>query len=64
MDKEKEFVDALRNGGGYDWLCLNGFELSKDFLINSLKEFIYVTNDGGNHGEVADSIEENCISED
>lgn len=63
MNEERDFVEALRDGGGYDWLCLNGTKLSKEFLIDVLKEFIYVTKGDSIHGEAADSIEDNCLTD-
>lgn len=57
----KNFVKALRDGSGYDWLCTNGNELSKEFLLNSLKQFLYETKGDSVHGVLADSIEHYCL---
>lgn len=43
MDKMKEYMVALRNGTSYDWIANHGWELSKDELINIIKEFDYAT---------------------
>ena len=67
----KGYVDALRKGNGYQYICNNGHEMSKSELCEIIKEFDYIikglsiTNEGSSvYLEcVADSIEENCIFE-
>lgn len=41
MDKINEFISALREGNGYDWISRNNCELSKDELVNIIKEYDY-----------------------
>lgn len=67
----KGYVDALRKGNGYQYICNNGHEMSKSELCEIIKEFDYIIKDLSitNEGSsvyleyVADSIEENCIFE-
>ena len=67
----KGYVDALRKGNGYQYICNNGHEMSKSELCEIIKEFDYIikdlsiTNEGSNVylEYVADSIEENCVFE-
>ena len=41
MDKMNEFTEALRECKGYDWIANHGWELSKEELINIIKEYDY-----------------------
>ena len=67
----EKYVEALKNGNGYQYICDNGHEMSKSELCDIIKEFHYVIKDLStrNVGSsvyleyVADSIEENCIVE-
>lgn len=67
----KGYVDALRKGNGYQYICNNGHEMSKSELCEIIKEFDYIIKDLSitNEGSsvyleyVAESIEENCIYE-
>ena len=60
----KGYVEALRNGNGYQFICDNGHEMSKSELCSIIKEFdsvmgnLSIINIGGNDyfGYVADSI--------
>ena len=64
-----KYVDALKNGNGYQFICDNGHEMSKLELCDIIKEFTYVIKDLSvrNVGSsvyleyVADSIKENCL---
>ena len=38
MNNMKEYIDALKNGKGYDWISNNGWKLNKDDL-NSAVDF-------------------------
>lgn len=66
----KEFIEFLRNGNGYQYICDKGFNLSKADLCNIIREFIYVVghlseqNIGNKDylSYVAESIEENCLN--
>ena len=68
----KEYVEALKNGNGYQFICDNGYEMSKSELCDIIKEFTYVI--GGlsrvNEGsiiyleEVAKSINDNYVEYD
>ena len=65
----EKYVEALKNGNGYQFICDNGHEMSKSELCDIIKEFTYVVknlsivNIGSNVylDYVAESIEENCI---
>lgn len=67
----KKYVEALKTGSGYQFICDNGHEMSKAELCDIIKEFDYViknlstVNMGSNIylKNVAESIEENCIFE-
>lgn len=67
----KKYVEALKNGDGYQFICDNGHKMSKLELCDIIKEFTYIAKDLSmiNVGSsiyleyVADSIEENCIVE-
>ena len=41
MNNMDEFIEALREGKGYDWIANHGWELSKDELVNIIKEYDY-----------------------
>ena len=64
----KEYIEALKNGNSYQYICDNGHSMSKSELCDIIKEFDYIVNDLSirNIGSsiyleyVADSIEENC----
>ena len=45
MNGIKEYIKALREGKGYDWIANHGWELKDDELINIIKEFDYVIHD-------------------
>ena len=62
MKIEIDFLQALRDGNGYPWLCMNGKNLRKDFLISSLKEFIRIAGSNSVQRNVADSVKENCLT--
>ena len=40
-NKVQEFIDALRKGKGYGWICNHGHELNKYELIDIVKELDY-----------------------
>ena len=64
----EKYMEALRNGNGYQFICDNGHEMTKSELCDIIKEFDSVVgelsnrNVGSNayYGYVADSIEEWC----
>ena len=41
MNNMKEYIDALKNGKGFDWISNNGWKLNKDELISIVKELEY-----------------------
>lgn len=41
MEKMNEFIKALKEGKGYDWISRNGHELNKYELIDIVKEYDY-----------------------
>ena len=65
----KGYVKALRKGNGYQYICDNGYDMSKAELCDIIKEFEYILKKLSNQNVgsnaylecVADSIEENCI---
>ena len=67
----KKYVEALKTGNGYQFICNNGHEMTKTELCDIIKEFDYVITNLSivNMGSsiylkhVAESIEENCIFE-
>lgn len=67
----EKYVDALRKGTGYQFICDNGHEMSKSDLCNIIKEFDYVVKDLSYKNEdsdiyleyVADSIKEWYLDE-
>lgn len=67
----KDYVEALKNTDGYQFICDNGHNMSKSELCDIIKEFHCVVRDLSqrNVGSdiyleyVAESIEENCIEE-
>ena len=64
----KNYVKALREGKGYQYICDYGHLLSKSELCDIIKEFDYVIKNLSNQNEksngyledVANSIQENC----
>ena len=44
-----DYIKALREDKGYDWIARHGWELSKDELINIIKEFDYAVEDLCDH---------------
>ena len=67
----KSYVEALKNGKGYQFICDNGHNMSKSELCDIIKEFDYIIKDLSVRNEgssiyleyVAESIEENCVVE-
>ena len=57
MNKMKEFIDALRNGKGYDWICNHGHELNRYELIDIVKEYEYA------RGQMNDEIAEDLFKD-
>ena len=66
----KGYIEALKNGNGYQYICDNGHNMSKSELCDIIKEFDFVVKDlsicnvGSNAylKYVAESIEEfRCI---
>ena len=65
----EKYVEALKNGEGYQFICDNGYSMSKSELCDIIKEFHYTVRELSkrNVGSdvyldyVAESIEENCI---
>ena len=41
MSRMNDYITALKNGRGYDWIANHGWELRKDELIDIIKEFDY-----------------------
>ena len=65
----KNYIEALRNGNGYQYICDNGHSMSKSELCDIIKEFDYVVK-GLSHRNVnsnayleyvADSIQDWCF---
>ena len=45
MDYMKEYIEALKNGKGYDWISEKGHSLNKYELIDIIKELDYAIYD-------------------
>ena len=45
MDNMKNYIKALRENKGYDWIASHGWSLTKDELINIIKEFDYAVHE-------------------
>lgn len=68
----EKYVEALKNGNGYRFICDNGCDMTKSELCDIIKEFTYIV--GGlsrqNVGsiayleEVAESISDNYVKYD
>lgn len=41
MNMMNNFIEALKNGKGYDWICNHGHELNKYELLDIIKEYEY-----------------------
>ena len=67
-----KYVEALKNGNGYQFICDNGHDMSKSEICDIIKEFTYVIGrlSRENVGsiayleEVAESINDNYIDYD
>ena len=65
----ENYIIALRNGNGYQYICDNGHNMSKSELCDIIKEFDYVIKNLSNRnvgsnaylGYVADSIQDWCL---
>ena len=65
----KDYVEALKNGNGYQFICDNGHNMSKSELCDIIKEFHYAIRGLSQRNVgcdlyleyVAESIEENCL---
>ena len=40
-DRKKAYIEALRNGNSYDYICQHGHEFTKYELIDIIKELDY-----------------------
>ena len=68
----KEYVEALKNGNGYQYICDNGYDMTKSDLCDIIKEFTYIIGrlSRENVGsiayleEVAESINDNYVEYD
>ena len=47
MSKINEYIKALQNGNGFDWIAKHGHELNKFELIDIVKEFDYAIHSMG-----------------
>lgn len=54
MGSMKNYIEALKNLKGYDWISNHGHELSKDELINIVKELDYAIYHNTTHSERKD----------
>ena len=41
MSTMKDYIEALKNGKGFDWICEHGHKLNKYELIDIIKELDY-----------------------
>lgn len=63
MDKITKYIEALKNGKGYDWIIENGCDLSKTDLIRIIQELDYAISDNaiypiGIYKAAADELKE------
>ena len=47
MSKMQQYIEALKEGKGYDWISRHGWDLKKDDLIDIIKEFDFAINSMG-----------------
>ena len=40
-NRMKAYIEALRNGNSYNYICEHGYEFTKDELIDIIKELDY-----------------------
>ena len=57
MSIMKQFIEALRNGKGYGWICNHGHELNKYELLDIIKEYEYA------RGQMNDELAENLFKD-
>lgn len=55
-NKIKEFIEALKSGKCYSWICNHGHELNKYELIDIIKEYEYAR--VNMNDELAEKVEE------
>lgn len=68
----KEYVKALKSGNGYQFICDNGYDMTKSELCDIIKEFTYVVSGLSRQNvgsiayleEVAESINDNYVEYD
>ena len=41
QNRMKGYIEALRNGNSYNYICEHGYEFTKDELIDIIKELDY-----------------------
>jgi hypothetical protein len=57
----EDFIKALREGKGYDWIANNGWKLTKEELISIIKEYdyaIYESREKYLYDNISDELEE------
>ena len=57
MNTMKNFIEALRNGIAYDWICNHGHELNKYELLDIIKEYEYA------RGQMNDKVAEDLFKD-
>ena len=57
MNIMKHFIEDLRNGKGYDWICNHGHELNKYELLDIIKEYEYA------RGQMNDKLAEDLFKD-
>ena len=57
MSIMKQFIEALRNGNVYDWICNHGHELNKYELLDIIKEYEYA------RGQMNDKLAEDLFKD-
>lgn len=54
----KDYIYALKNGNGYDWIACYGHELSRSELITIIKEFTYAISGSVEKEEICKAVAE------
>ena len=62
MDNMKNYIKALRENKGYDWIANHGWEMNKGELITIIKEFDYAIHELCEHVFEDEQIAYNSVA--
>lgn len=62
-DVRKQYLDALKNGDSYDFICNNYFNFSKDELKDIILELTYAIDTKAKHFASAEEIMSSAYDE-